>query len=168
MDPFETDLAKSLAVRRPNEYIELYHRHPEAKAADQNGNPAGSDTAGLLGRLRLRSEKLTRIGKGYVTLKVQHNVRHHPPRSLTSRTISKEFFAFRKTKVCLVDIHNGLESRTILQVVLKSLWIGQTFFHPDENDRRIDVPVTNERFDYIPIDIPCKRSRTKLGVFSGD
>ncbi|MFZ0574589.1 MAG: hypothetical protein WA428_01790 [Candidatus Cybelea sp.] len=46
-----------------NEYIELYHRHPEAKAADQNGNPAGPDTVGLLGRLPVRSEKLVRIGK---------------------------------------------------------------------------------------------------------
>jgi hypothetical protein len=46
-----------------NDYIEGYHRHPEAKAADQNGNPAGPDTVGLLGRLRVRSEKLARIGK---------------------------------------------------------------------------------------------------------
>jgi hypothetical protein len=87
--PFEADLAKAkrlpwadfntgkplrldwhgsrmdgtLSVIRLNEYIELYHRHPEAKAADQNGNPAGPDTVGLLGRLRVRSEKLVRIGK---------------------------------------------------------------------------------------------------------
>jgi hypothetical protein len=87
--PFEADLAKAkrlpwvdfntgkplrldwhgsqmdgtLSVIRLNEYIELYHRHPEAKAADQNGNPAGPDTVGLLGRLRVRSEKLCRIGK---------------------------------------------------------------------------------------------------------
>jgi hypothetical protein len=87
--PFEADLAKAkrlpwvdfntgkplrldwhgshmdgtLSVIRLNEYIELYHRHPEAKAADQNGNPAGSETIGLLGRLRVRSEKLVRIGK---------------------------------------------------------------------------------------------------------
>jgi hypothetical protein len=87
--PFESDLAKAkrlpwvdfntgkplrldwhgshmdgtLSVIRLNEYIELYHRHPEVKAADQNGNPAGSDTVGLLGRLRVRSEKLVRIGK---------------------------------------------------------------------------------------------------------
>jgi hypothetical protein len=53
----------TLSVIRLNEYIELYHRHPEAKAADQNGNPGGSDTVGLLGRLRVRSEKLVRIGK---------------------------------------------------------------------------------------------------------
>jgi len=87
--PFEADLAKAkrlpwidfntgkplrldwhgshmdgtLAVIRLNEYIETYHRHPEAKAADQDGNPAGPDTVGLLGRLRVRSEKLVRIGK---------------------------------------------------------------------------------------------------------
>jgi hypothetical protein len=53
----------TLSVIRLNEYIEMYHRHPEAKAADQNGNPAGPDTVGLLGRLRVRSEKLVRIGK---------------------------------------------------------------------------------------------------------
>jgi hypothetical protein len=46
-----------------NEYIDQYHRHPEAKSADRNGNPAGSDTVGLLGRLRMRSTKLARIGK---------------------------------------------------------------------------------------------------------
>ena len=46
-----------------NEYVERYHRHPEAKAADQNGNPAGPETIGLLGRLRVRSRKLARIGK---------------------------------------------------------------------------------------------------------
>jgi hypothetical protein len=53
----------SVIGRRLNDYIEGYHRHPEAKAADQNGNPAGPDTVGLLGRLRVRSEKLARIGK---------------------------------------------------------------------------------------------------------
>jgi hypothetical protein len=41
----------------------LYHRHPEAKAADLNGDPAGSETIGLLGRLRVRSNKIARIGK---------------------------------------------------------------------------------------------------------
>jgi hypothetical protein len=53
----------TLSVIRLNEYIEPYHRHPEAKAADQNGNPTGPDTVGLLGRLRVLSEKLVRIGK---------------------------------------------------------------------------------------------------------
>jgi len=87
--PFESDLAKAkrlpwvdfntgkplrllwhgslmdgtLSVIRLSEYIELYYRHPEAKAADQNGGPAGPDTVGLLGRLRVRSETLVRIGK---------------------------------------------------------------------------------------------------------
>ena len=54
---------ETLSVIRLKEYIELYHRHPEAKAADQNGNPAGPNAVGLLGRLRVRSEKLARIGK---------------------------------------------------------------------------------------------------------
>jgi hypothetical protein len=53
----------TLSVIRLSEYIETYHRHPESKAADQNGNPASPDTVGLLGRLRVRSEKLVRIGK---------------------------------------------------------------------------------------------------------
>ena len=53
----------TLSVIRLNEYIELYHRHPEAKAADQNGNPAGPDTVGLLARLRVWSKKLVRIRK---------------------------------------------------------------------------------------------------------
>ena len=87
--PFEADLAKSkrlawvdfntgdalrldwhgshldgtLEVMRLQDYIEGYHRHPEAKAADRDGNPARADTTGLLGRLRVRSGKPARIGK---------------------------------------------------------------------------------------------------------
>jgi hypothetical protein len=45
-------------------YIDDYERHPEAKAADRDGNPAGPETIGLLGRLRVRSKHLARIGKG--------------------------------------------------------------------------------------------------------
>jgi hypothetical protein len=63
LDWHSSHMDGTLSVIRLNEYIELYHRHPEAKAADQNGNPAGADTVGLLGRLRVRSENLVRIGK---------------------------------------------------------------------------------------------------------
>jgi hypothetical protein len=45
------------------EYLGLYQRYPESKAADRDGNPAGPDTIGLLGRLRVRSGRLLRIGK---------------------------------------------------------------------------------------------------------
>jgi len=45
------------------DYVDDYQRHPEAKAADREGNPAGPDMIGLLGRLRVRSQKLARIGK---------------------------------------------------------------------------------------------------------
>lgn len=62
-DRYPMHLDGTLSVIRLDEYIELYHQHPEAKAADQNGNPARSDTVGLLRRLRVRSEKLVRIGK---------------------------------------------------------------------------------------------------------
>lgn len=87
--PFETDLGKSrklpwidfhtgkpvqldwsgshfggtLPVMRMNEYIDLYARHAEAKAADQDGNPAGEDTVGVLGRLGVCSGAPARIGK---------------------------------------------------------------------------------------------------------
>jgi hypothetical protein len=87
--PFETDLAKSkrlqwvdyntgdpirldwagssmsdtIPVMRLSEYVLDYERHPEAKAADCHGNPAGPDTIGLLRRLPLQSKRLIRIGK---------------------------------------------------------------------------------------------------------
>ncbi|MBV8846293.1 MAG: hypothetical protein JO307_26095 [Bryobacterales bacterium] len=88
--PFEADLAKSkglewvdfnnggkplrldwsgsnldgtLPVMRLSEYVNQYERHPEAKAADWKGDPAGRDTIGPLQRLRLRSKRLARIGK---------------------------------------------------------------------------------------------------------
>lgn len=48
---------------RMDEYIGQYRRHPEAKAADANGNPAGPETRGVLGRLAVRSVRLARVGK---------------------------------------------------------------------------------------------------------
>jgi len=67
-DPIRLDWSGSgmdgtIPVMRLSEHVEQYQRHPEAKAADRNGNPAGPDTIGLLGRLRIRSTRLTRIGK---------------------------------------------------------------------------------------------------------
>jgi hypothetical protein len=63
LDWHGSHLEGTLAVTRLNDYIEAYACHPEAKAADRSGNPAGPDTIGLLGRLRVRSGKLSRIGK---------------------------------------------------------------------------------------------------------
>jgi hypothetical protein len=54
----------TLEVMRLSEYVEAYHRHPEAKAADRDGNAAGPETTGLLGRLRVQQRgRLRRIGK---------------------------------------------------------------------------------------------------------
>jgi hypothetical protein len=58
-----THLEGTIPVMRLSEYVEQYQRHPEAKAADQHGNPAGPGTIGLLGRLKVRSERPARIGK---------------------------------------------------------------------------------------------------------
>ena len=58
-----THLAGTVEVMRLSDYIDEYARHAEAKAADRNGNPAGPDTIGMLGRLSLRSICLARIGK---------------------------------------------------------------------------------------------------------
>ncbi|HEY5256825.1 MAG TPA: hypothetical protein VIJ12_00440 [Candidatus Baltobacteraceae bacterium] len=55
--------AGTIPVLRMNEYLEQYRRHPEAKAADANGNPAGEETVGVLGRLEVRSGEPARIGK---------------------------------------------------------------------------------------------------------
>ncbi|MGA8575271.1 MAG: hypothetical protein WB609_06200 [Candidatus Cybelea sp.] len=63
LDWHESHMDGTLPVMRLNEYIEQYHQHPEAKAADRDGNRAGPDTVGLLGRLPMRSRKLARIGK---------------------------------------------------------------------------------------------------------
>lgn len=67
-DPIRLDwsgssLAGTVPVMRLKEYVYDYQRHPEAKAADHNGNPAGPDTIGLLFRLPLQSKRLIRIGK---------------------------------------------------------------------------------------------------------
>ena len=56
-------MADTVPVMRLSEYVHEYQRHPEAKAADWNGNPAGPDTIGLLRRLPLQSKRLIRIGK---------------------------------------------------------------------------------------------------------
>jgi hypothetical protein len=48
---------------RLSDYIYDYARHPEAKAADQNGTPADAETTGVLRRLRLQCCRIVRIGK---------------------------------------------------------------------------------------------------------
>ena len=53
----------TVPVMRLSTYIDAYQNHPEAKAADRFGNPAGPETTLLLYRLRLRSKRLQRIGK---------------------------------------------------------------------------------------------------------
>ena len=63
LDWYGSHMEGTLPVMRLKDYITQYQRHPEAKAADRDGNPAGADTVGLLGRLRLQSRKLVRIGK---------------------------------------------------------------------------------------------------------
>ena len=62
-------MAGTIPVMRLDQYIAGYHSHPEAKAADQFGNPAGPDKTGLLSRLRIRSKALSRIGKEVDRLK---------------------------------------------------------------------------------------------------
>jgi len=61
--PHRTAMAGTIGVTRPPDDVNDCERHPEAKAADQRGSPAGPDTIGLLGRLRVRSKPLARIGK---------------------------------------------------------------------------------------------------------
>jgi hypothetical protein len=50
-------------VTRLSEYVDMYQDHAESKAADSKGDPARPHTIGLLGRLRLKSQRLNRIGK---------------------------------------------------------------------------------------------------------
>jgi hypothetical protein len=45
------------------EYIERYRNHPEAKAADQHGNPSSPSTKGVLHRLQIVGDAPVRIGK---------------------------------------------------------------------------------------------------------
>lgn len=63
LDWNSTSMAGRISVKRLDEYVRDYARHPEAKAADANGKPAGPDTVGLLYRLPLQSKRLIRIGK---------------------------------------------------------------------------------------------------------
>ena len=63
LDWHRSGMAGTIGVMRLADYVEDYQRHPEAKAADRDGNPAGPETVGLLGRLRVQSKKLARIGK---------------------------------------------------------------------------------------------------------
>jgi hypothetical protein len=63
LDWHRTGMAGTIGVMRLADYVDDYQRHPEAKAADRDGNPAGPETIGLLGRVRVRSKKLARIGK---------------------------------------------------------------------------------------------------------
>ncbi|HEY1883026.1 MAG TPA: hypothetical protein VGG51_08295 [Candidatus Cybelea sp.] len=55
--------AGTIPVLRMDEYIREYRCHPEGKAADLNGNRAGSDARGVLRRLSVSSVYLARIGK---------------------------------------------------------------------------------------------------------
>jgi hypothetical protein len=81
-------MAGTIGVMRLADYVDDYQRHPEAKAADRDGNPAGPETIGLLGRLRVRSKKLARIGKE-VDRPVKRRARrsNRTSRSNTSATI---------------------------------------------------------------------------------
>jgi len=63
LDWHRTGMAGTVGVMRLADYVDEYQRHPEAKAADRDGSPAGTETIGLLGRLCVRSTKLARIGK---------------------------------------------------------------------------------------------------------
>jgi len=63
LDWHRTAMAGTIGVTRLADYIDRYQNHPEAKAADRHGKPAGPDTIGLLYRLGVRSRKLARIGK---------------------------------------------------------------------------------------------------------
>jgi hypothetical protein len=54
---------RAVPVYTMDEYIQNYRTHPERKAADQFGNPSGSETRGLLHRLHVYSDEPVRIGK---------------------------------------------------------------------------------------------------------
>jgi hypothetical protein len=55
--------ANAIGVTRLDKYIDDYQKHPESKAADSNGQPAGTDTIGLLSRLAIKSTPVLHIGK---------------------------------------------------------------------------------------------------------
>lgn len=63
LDWHRTAMAGTIGVTRLADYVDDYQRHPEAKAADCGGSPAVPETIGLLGRLRVQSRHLARIGK---------------------------------------------------------------------------------------------------------
>jgi hypothetical protein len=55
--------AATVPVTRFDEFIDLYRRHAESKAAGPDGMPADEETRGVLGRLRLADGSPRRIGK---------------------------------------------------------------------------------------------------------
>lgn len=55
--------AGTVPVARFDEFIDLYRRHPESKAAGPHGLPADEETSGVLGRLHLTGGAPARIGK---------------------------------------------------------------------------------------------------------
>lgn len=55
--------AGAVSVLSLAEYVEQFRRHPEAKAADSEGNPCTEETRGLLFSLPLESDGAIRIGK---------------------------------------------------------------------------------------------------------
>jgi hypothetical protein len=55
--------AGTVPVSRFDEFIDLYRRHPESKAAGPYGLPADEETNGVLGRLHLTGGAPGRIGK---------------------------------------------------------------------------------------------------------
>jgi hypothetical protein len=63
LDWEETAFAGTVPVTRLDEFIHDYRRHPEAKASDRNGEAAGKETRGVLGRLHLSGGPPRRIGK---------------------------------------------------------------------------------------------------------
>jgi len=55
--------AETVPVKRMDEYIEEYRRHPEWKAAELDGRPAAADARGILGHLVVRSLRPDHVGK---------------------------------------------------------------------------------------------------------
>ena len=78
LDWHESHMAGTVPVMRLNTYIDSYQNHPEAKAADRFGNPAGPETTGLLYRLKLRSKRLQRIGKEVDRLETEEGAALEP------------------------------------------------------------------------------------------
>lgn len=55
--------AGTVGIATLAEYIERYAEHPESKAADHDGHPAGASHRGLLGRLHVFAARRLHIGK---------------------------------------------------------------------------------------------------------